>query len=56
MNDRKSILLPNGDRIYLSKPWQQYTVSELAALGLKPNMSLPGASPIGNISGFIPFD
>ena len=50
----KSIRLPDGSRIDLEKPWQDFTVSELAALGLRPNMFRPGQAADSNVSGFIP--
>ena len=51
-----TIRLPDGNRITLEKPWQDYTVGELAELGLQPNMSTPEGSPNGTVSVYIPFD
>lgn len=44
MGNGDEVVLPDGKRVTLTKPWVEYTVDELAALGL-----VPGWSPNGTV-------
>jgi len=44
------ITLPGGLHVTLERPWSEYTIAELAVLGITPGMGIdPGSSPVASI-------
>ncbi len=51
-SETRTVTMPNGEVIEFTKPWHEYDVEELNALGLMPDMPMGGAS--STVSWFVP--